>query len=141
MDTTKIIEYKITTLINLLATKGVSPGDLANNIFENDYFNITFEKRNKFIYGILVFRDNLENKKVELIYKYDENKILLEIIENVDRKITILWSREKREEELIDDIVFFYRIYYNKEQVEKMINTLPVEIINRLNDKVKIFIA
>ena len=135
MDYQKVIEYKLQTLIDIMLTDGVSPSELSNNIFEEDYINISFSKVNDFVVGKLNFYENGNKlKNVQMVYTYSQNKKLIKVEEVENRKRKILWDREKREDELIEELLYFMTYCYDENQIKKFILTLPDNLKNKVQN-------
>lgn len=133
MNYSEIINYKIKMLIDLVLTKGVSPSDLADNIFEEKYVNISFSREENHIIGRVNFYvSELPKQCTEMIYTYTNEKQLIRVEESINGRIEILWDRESRESELLNEIIYFMRTCYNDKQINNFIKTLPEELAERL---------
>lgn len=142
MDYQEVIEYKIKTLIDLMMTDGVSPSELSDNIFEENYINISFDKRDSYIIGRLCFYENEEIlQNIQMIYTYTIEKKLIKIEEKVNGITQLLWDRKSREEDLIHELLFFVNKCYDSSQAEKFIMTLPEELKEKVMTKVKFLSA
>lgn len=142
MEFQKVIEYKLQMLIELMLTDGVSPAELSNNIFEKDYINISFSKKNEYVVGKLNFYDNGNIlKEVQMIYTYSKDKVLLRVEETLNGQYSLLWDRKSREEELLEELVYFMKCCYNGKQIEKFISSLPVELRSKVAEYVALLIA
>ena len=138
MNYQSVIEYKLHMLINLILTDGVSPADLSNNIFETDYIEISFSKKNEYVIGKLSFYENgniLNN--IQMFYTYSKDKQLIRIEEMECGIKKLLWDRKKREEELIEEMLYFMSLCYSNEQIRDFIFSLP----SNLQAKVENYIA
>lgn len=133
MNYQKVIDYKLQMLIDLMLTDGVSPSDLSNNIFEKDYVSITFYKKSQYVIGKLDFYEN-ENilQNIQMIYTYTNEKKLIRIEEIHNEVRHLLWDREKREDELIEELLYFMKCSYTYEQIEKFIMSLPQNLRMRI---------
>ena len=133
MNYQKVIDYKLQMLIDLMLTDGVSPSDLSNNIFEKDYVSITFYKKSQYVIGKLDFYEN-ENilQNIQMIYTYTNDKKLIRIEEIHNEVRHLLWDREKREDELIEEVLYFMKCSYTYEQIEKFIMSLPQNLRMRI---------
>ncbi|KLV23580.1 hypothetical protein [Bacillus altitudinis] len=135
MKKTKLIEDKLDDLVKLMLIKGVQPSELADNVFLCDYKSIRFYKKNDLIIGELIFEEiNEKGSSVEVLLRYYYNKsnrvILIE--EELNNQIKVLWDREFKEIDLLNQIVFLLR-ELDVKYVYKFISSLPLE----LSDKVK----
>lgn len=129
MDYQKVINFKLNTLIDLMLTKGVSPSELADNIFDEDYLSISFSKTNEYIVGKLNFFDKGEVlQNIYMLYTYSKDKRLVQIEEIVNGDKHLLWSRRSREEELITELLYFMNCCYNAQQIDEFISSLPEEL-------------
>ncbi|MGD9566773.1 MAG: hypothetical protein AB7V48_00365 [Sedimentibacter sp.] len=127
MNFKEVIEYKINMLIDLMITDGVSPNDLANNIFLDKYENISFYKEDDFIIGKLSFKTDL-NELIQMRYIYSKDNRILRIEEQVNGKNNVLWDRSMRESEMVKDLLEFLTVAYEPKQVESFIKTLPASV-------------
>ena len=142
MNFQKVINFKLDTLIKLMLTNGVSPSELSDNIFNEDYISISFNKTNEFIVGKLNFYDAGEVlQNIHMIYTYSKDKMLIRIeeIENGTKKI--LWDRENREEELIEELLYFMSYSYDVKQINEFIFSLPENLKNKIVDYMKVLSA
>lgn len=142
MNYQKVVEYKIQMLVDLMLTKGVSPSELADNIFEKQYISISFSKVSGCIIGKLNF---YENEKcvhdIQMIYTYTGDKKLIRIEEEDNGKRHLLWDREKREEELVEELLYFMHYCYNSDQMEKFILSLPKCLRTKVKEHLHILSA
>ena len=126
MNYQKVIEYKIQMLVDLMLTNGVSPSELSDNIFEKQYVSISFSKVSGCIIGKLNFyEEDNSAQNIQMIYTYTADKKLIRIEEEENGKRHLLWDRKKREEELIEELLYFMHYCYNSNQMEKFILSLP----------------
>lgn len=142
MNFQKVINFKLDMLIKLMLTNGVSPSELSDNIFNEDYISISFSKSNEFIVGKLNFYDNgniLQNVHMVYIYSKDRRLIRIEEIENDSKKI--LWDRKSREEELIEEILYFMKFCYDGKQINEFIFSLPENLKNKIMEYMKVLSA
>ena len=123
MEYSKLINYKINELVDLLLTDGVRPGDLSDNIFDQDYIDIRYYKDNGYIIGELIF--NSDNLLVKMIYTYSQDRRILRIEEEIQGRKEIVWDRSMREKEIIEEIVYFIKLVYNPEQIHHFLMSLP----------------
>ncbi|MCM3768374.1 hypothetical protein [Neobacillus niacini] len=133
MKRKRLIEDKLNNLIKLLLTSGVQPSELADNVFLSDYKFIKFFKQNHSIIGELTFEEIIGNKSTDIIlrYFYDSSKKVVQIEEEIYGEITLLWSRESKEAELINEIVNLLKeLDLNK--VSEFISSLPTELSNKI---------
>lgn len=133
MDYQNVINFKLNTLIDLMLTRGVSPSDLADNIFEKDYISVSFSKANGHIIGKLNFYDAANMlQNIFMIYTYTADKELIRIEEIVNNSKRLMWDRENREEELIDELIYFMNCCYGKQQIEEFISSLPEKLKSKV---------
>lgn len=135
MNYQNVIDYKIQMLIDLMLTDGVSPCELSDNIFEEKYISISFSKINGYIVGKLNFYEN-ENvlQNVQMIYTYSKDKVLMKIEEEVSGKKQLLWDRKSREEDLMEEILYYLKHCYNQKQIDKFIMSLPKNLKDRISE-------
>ncbi len=134
------IKKEIEGLINLMLTNGVQPSDLADNIFLNEYVSLKYEKINGQVIGSVTFEEEIDlvKKNTTLHYFYDENKQVVKIEETIRNRRKILWDREKREQEIINNIIRLMKNCYSKKQIQKFIDTLPDKLKIKLKEHVEI---
>lgn len=126
MNTEKLIDNKIESIINLTITKGVQPEELAENIWNKNYINLNLYKENNFIVCSLKFLD--EGIEVNMKYIYNSDKYLIRIEEIVNGNLSILWDKDIKLQILIDDLNELLFNEYSKEKAEKILNTLPEKL-------------
>lgn len=142
MDYQKVIEYKIKALIDLMMTDGVSPSELSSNIFEENYISISFSKRDDYIIGKIVFYENEELlQNIQMIYTYTKERRLVKIEEKVNDLVHLLWDRQSREEDLIQELLFFMNKSYDTSQIKRFIMTLPEGLKEKVIAYEKLLIA
>lgn len=135
MNIKAVLDYKKDKIISLMLERGVQPEELAENIWNEQYKSINIVRTGKSIICSLTFSEN--NNEIKMNYIYDTNKILIEIQEVLELKTTILWNREIKLQELINDLCEFLRINYSEKQVQKVLNTFPEEIKKLIKSKEK----
>ena len=126
MNTEKLIDNKIESIINLTITKGDQPEELAENIWNKNYINLNLYKENNFIVCSLKFLD--EGIEVNMKYIYNSDKYLIRIEEIVNGNLSILWDKDIKLQILIDDLNELLFNEYSKEKAEKILNTLPEKL-------------
>ncbi|WP_338540626.1 hypothetical protein [Paenibacillus tundrae] len=100
----KIVEELIVFDMN----SGITPIELASNIYEEGYSEIRMSKRfgliecSVFFYDTEYFSD--KKLKYEYQYSYDIDNILQEIVQIQSKKRTLLWSRKEERSKLITNI-------------------------------------
>ncbi len=124
MKIKEVIDYKIGLLLDLLLTDGVSPSDLANNIFLEEYSEIVFHKDKEMVIAELIFIEN-GTKEVKMVYSYDGHMKVQRIEEYINSNKKLLWDRSMREQELINEIIDLMKTSYTVAQIDKFISTLP----------------
>lgn len=137
-----VIDYKLQMLIDIMMTDGVSPSDLASNIFERDYINISFMKKNDFVIGKLEFYENGNILRgIQMFYTYTIDKQLVKIEEEIDGNKVIVWDRRKREEELIEELLYLMSCCYDNKQIEFFISSLPDALMKKVQNYILILSA
>lgn len=135
MNYQKVIEFKIQTLVDLMLTNGVSPSELSENIFEKQYISISFSKVGKCIIGKLDFYDSENHmQNIQMIYTYTTNKQLIRIEEEKNGEKCLLWDRKKREEELLEELLYFMNFCYDSNEIENFIMSLPPNLRTKVKD-------
>lgn len=134
MDVNGYIKKEIDDLINLMLTDGVQPNDLANNIFDEPYTSIKYEKVNGQIIGNVTFEEEFNYRKVltTLRYFYNDSKQVIKIEEVTNRRRRVLWNREQKENEKLSKIICLMKEYHSEEEIEMFMNSLPNNLKNRL---------
>lgn len=135
MNYQKVIEYKIRMLVDLMLTNGVSPSELSDNIFEKQYLSISFSKVDGYIIGKLDFYDG-ENymQNIQMFYTYTNDKKLIRIEEEENGERHLLWDRKKREEELVEELLYFMNFCYDSNEIENFIMSLPPNLRTKVKD-------
>lgn len=130
MGKENLIKTKLDNLIKLLLIKGTQPSELADNIFLNDYKSITFSKENGCVVGELIFEEEINGVQtdVRLKYFYNNEKIIFRIVEEIFGKSTILWDREQKESDLVNEIVQLLKKHFTLKNVSQFISSLPKEL-------------
>lgn len=131
MNYQKVIDYKLQMIIGLMLTDGVSPSELSDNIFEKEYISISFSKTNGYIIGKLNFYEN-ELQIIQMLYTYSFDKKLIRIEEEENGNRHLLWDRQKREEELIEELLYFLNYCYDNNQIAKFVSSLPDNLRNKV---------
>lgn len=142
MNYQNVIDYKLKILIDLLLTDGVGPSDLAENIFSEDYISISFSKKGGYIIGKLNFYEKEEMlQNVQMFYTYTSEKRLIRIEEEVNGSKRLLWDRKCREEELIEELLYFMSNCYNHQQIEDFVMSLPESLREKFVRYIKLLSA
>ncbi|MEK4324696.1 hypothetical protein MKX70_02270 [Paenibacillus sp. FSL R7-0312] len=143
MNVTIEIKCKIDELIHLLLTDGVQPSDLTDNIFLDDYSNISYRRQNQMIIGELVFREEMFNKLVEtkLRYYYSLDKKLLRIDEETYKGTNVIWDRDTTEANILDELLVLLNKSYEQEQISRFLSTLPSNLKTKIEKKLHSLIA
>ncbi|MRN53925.1 hypothetical protein [Paenibacillus monticola] len=143
MKATIEIKSKIDELIHLLLTDGVQPSDLTDNIFLDDYSNISYRRQNQMIIGELVFKEEMVNKLVEtkLRYYYNLDKKLLRIEEEIYKGTNVIWDRAITEANILDELLVLLTKSYDQEQISRFLSTLPSNLKAKIEKKVHSLIA
>ncbi|NFG24863.1 hypothetical protein FDF11_13465 [Clostridium botulinum] len=136
MNTKNVIDYKIKKIINIAITKGVQPEELVENIWSTPYKTINMIRDDYSISCCLTFLE--DKKEVTMKYVYDLDKTLIRIEEIVNNKILILWDKEIKLKELLDDLSELLSINYTKNKIEKILSTLPKELQKYTRKKIEI---
>ncbi|MGW7162630.1 hypothetical protein [Paenibacillus taichungensis] len=90
---------------------GVTPIELATNIYEEGYTEVRMLKRfgliecSVFFYDMEYFAD--KKLKYEYRYNYDADNVLQEIVQIQSKQLTPLWSRKEERSKLITNILEF----------------------------------
>jgi len=136
MAANDVIQYKLDRLINVMLNDGVQPGDIADNIFLNEYKQVSYRKSENSIVGEVIISETIGNIESDYIlrYIYTIDKKIMRIEEERSGKITIQWDRDIIETELIEDICDILKIHYTRAQMERFLNTLPKNLSGKIID-------
>lgn len=136
MKTVKLIEDKLDNLVKLMLTAGVQPSELADNVFVNEYKSISFAKRDNSIIGELIFEEVIGEISIDVLlrYYYDTSKRVVLIEEEINNKVKVLWDRDTKEVELINEVVNLLK-ELDAKYVSKFISSLPVELSNKVKNQ------
>ena len=135
MNIREVIDYKINLLIEIMLTDGVSPSDLANNIFSDEYTDISFHKDGECIIGELSFMKKERNDFIKMKYSYNLNMRVQRIDEYTNAKWVCLWDRNMREQEIVIEIIELMKSSHTKSQIIDFISSLPLEIKSKFIDE------
>ncbi|MDK8192226.1 hypothetical protein QP794_19225 [Paenibacillus sp. UMB7766-LJ446] len=121
-------------LIVLDLNSGITPIELASNIYEEGYSEVRISKRfgliecSVFFYDTEYFSD--KKLKYEYQYSYDIENVLQEIVQIQRKKRTLLWSRKEERSKLITNILEFA-----KDANVNLENFLSLDNIKRLQSQ------
>ena len=134
MAMSDVIQYKLGRLITIMLNDGVQPGDIADNIFLNEYKQVSYKKCGDKIIGEVVISETEGNKESDYIlrYIYTLNKRVMRIEEEKCGKVIVQWDRTFVETELINDIVDILKAYYTEAQMERFLSTLPNDLSRKI---------
>lgn len=127
----------IDKLTAIYLTQGVQPSELADAIFEESYLSMSSKKNFDSIEVILSFQEKCDITHVNHIrnirYTYNLERYVLKIEESEDsKKYQTIWDRESIIQNLVNEIKGkLSAIGYEKEKVNKIMNTLPKDIKNK----------
>ncbi len=136
MNIKAVLDYKKNKIINIMIEKGVQPEELSENIWNKEYKSINIARIDESIVCSLTFIDN--DNEINMIYKYNNDKKLIQIEEISNSIKTVLWDRNLKLQELINDLCEFLKINYREDQIERILNTLPEEVKILIQVKTKI---
>lgn len=130
MISPSVLRPKLDTLINLLLTAGVQPGELADNIFLESYKRISYERRKQDIVGELEYIEYTDCKKIDITirYYYGFDKRINRIEEESEGTLLILWDRGIAEYELVNDIVDIMKSCYTDKEIKSFMLSFPEEL-------------
>lgn len=127
MELNKVIDAKINMLVDLMLTDGVSPSEFADNIFSEEYCEVSFYKEDNHIIGKLVF--TVEKVITVMKYTYTVDRKVMKIEEEEEEgKCIILWDRKMREIEIIQEILSYMEVFYKSDQILNFVKTLPISL-------------
>lgn len=139
MSNKLLLKKKLDDLVNLMMTDGVQPSDLANNIFLQSYVQIIYKKINGKVIGEMHFKEeeNEEYQTIVLRYFYGNDRKVYCIEEEIKGSVKILWDRDFKQMQIINQIVDIMQKYYDSAQIEKFISTLPSSISKHIKNKIR----
>lgn len=128
----KSIQKKIDQLLELKLSKGVQPSDLAQAIFDKEYFSTHIDKSETEVILKLSYIDILEGgatHTVKMCYHYSLDGVLQEIHEAVGKSsMKTQWSRKQRYRDLTLDIIMALTNSGQANKVNAFIQSLPCDI-------------
>ena len=138
MKTVRLIEDKLDTLVKLMLTAGVQPSELADNVFLSDYKSISFSKKDNSVVGELVFEEMIGEISIDVLlrYYYDTSKRVVLIEEEINNRTKVLWDRDTKEIELINEVVSLLKELDTK-KVSEFISSLPSELSDKVQHQYK----
>lgn len=138
MEKIRLIENKLNSLVKLMLTLGVQPSELADNVFLSDYKSIMFFKQNQLVIGELTFEEIIGSTSTDVIirYYYDSSKKVVMIEEEICGEKALLWNRETKELELINEVVSLLKDL-DSSKVSGFISSLPIELSNKIEHQIR----
>ncbi|WP_299513682.1 hypothetical protein [uncultured Rummeliibacillus sp.] len=124
-----ILQNKLDSLVKLYLTTGVQPSDLADNIFLENYKQISFLKHNGLLVGEIVYEENYNGSLIDtkLRYFYKDKQVITIEEEFLDTK-TIIWDRKETTSKLLQEIISILTSSYSAQEIDAFINSLPEDL-------------
>lgn len=124
-----ILQNKLDSLVKLYLTTGVQPSDLADNIFLENYKQISFLKHNGLLVGEIVYEENYNGSLIDtkLRYFYKDKQVITIEEEFLDTK-TIIWDRKETTSKLLQEIISILTSSYSAQEIDAFINSLPKDL-------------
>lgn len=108
MESLNELKEMIGQLVAFDMNIGVTPIELASNIYEDDYSEVRIFKKLGLIECSVFFYDEdyFSDKKLKYEYRYcyNSDNILQKILQNKNKKTILLWSREEERSKLVHSI-------------------------------------
>ncbi|MEC0105353.1 hypothetical protein P4H27_00205 [Paenibacillus taichungensis] len=134
MESLNELNRMVEELVVFDMNSGITPIELASNIYEEGYTEVRMLKRfglvecSVFFYDTEYFSD--KKLKYEYRYKYDVDNVLQEIVQIQSKQLTPLWSRKEERSKLITNILEFA-----KDANVNLENLLSLDNIQRLQSQ------
>ncbi|MBU9722157.1 MULTISPECIES: hypothetical protein [Bacillaceae] len=132
------IKHTVQELVKLRLNKGVSPVELATNIYNEEYSEIKLKRNfDKILCNVVFYDQELfgdKSVKYEYLYIYNKDLCLEEIQQKKGKKTAVTWSRKKEEELLLRDIAAGLRQIENETEVRLILSTFPAELKNLIKN-------
>jgi hypothetical protein len=136
------VNIAINSLLALYSTKGVQPGELTDNIFDEEYQNFSIKKNvDTTITLTLNYIEQGEElaQNVYCRYTYDRNKMLLLIEQKLGAsKYSIQWCRNAALTAAVDNVVLALAgSGYSPVRIAASLATLPLDLMPRVRTALK----
>lgn len=135
----KIVEK----IVNLNIFSGIQPSEVADAIFLEQYQDISLSKTSSSVIMVVKFIEfddiSTEESVHKMRYVYDLNKNLQKIEQSVNGgRFKVQWSLQNENEKLIKQFKRNISSLDNCIDVEKIVQTLPIELRNVVTSHLKL---
>lgn len=132
LETIKTLVDELTTLH---ITRGVQPGDLADNIFEDSYVTSSSCKTPTGAQFEMTFQEVDEDERVNQVtmrYTYDQSRYLQLVEQKVSAKrFVVQWDRVACIKEKVDQLEMLLSAELPIGQVNSILATIPADFLQR----------
>lgn len=130
IETIKTLVDELTTLH---ITRGVQPGDLADNVFEDSYVTSSSCKTPTGAQFEMTFQEVDEDHQVSQVtmrYTYDQSRYLLLVEQRVSgKRFVVQWDRAVCIKEKVDQLEVLLNTELPKERVKSILATIPADFL------------
>ncbi|MCY1295336.1 hypothetical protein [Pseudomonas delhiensis] len=130
LDTIKTLVDELTTLH---ITRGVQPGDLADNIFEDSYVTSSSRKTPTGAQFEMTFQEVDEDDQVSQVtmrYTYDQSRYLLLVEQKVaGKRFVVQWDRAACIKGKVDQLEVLLSAELPKARVKSILATIPCDFL------------
>lgn len=130
LETIKVLVDELTTLH---ITRGVQPGDLADNIFEDAYVTSSACKTPTGVQFEMAFQEVDEDDQVSQVvmrYTYDQSRYLLLVEQKVaGRRFVVQWDRTACIKGKVEQLERLLSAQLPGEQVSSILATMPSDFL------------
>lgn len=130
LETIKALVDELTTLH---ITRGVQPGDLADNIFEDSYVTSSSCKTSAGAQFEMTFQEIVEDDQVTQVtmrYTYDQSRYLQLVEQKVSAKrFVVQWDRAACIKEKVDKLEMLLSAELPIGQVKSILATIPADFL------------
>lgn len=119
-------------LVKLELNKGVSPIELATNIYADDYTEVSIKKQlgvpscNVIFYDCEFFND--KKIKHEYIYNYNKEFYLQEILHRKNKNFESVWSRSLERTKLLQGIINGLNECGEQDTIDRFLASVPTDL-------------
>jgi hypothetical protein len=125
-------------LVKLELNKGITPTELASNIYSDGYTEVNIKKQLGILSCSVIFYDseffNELQIKQEYTYLYNKEFILQEILHKKNKNVELIWSRRLERTKLVQGIIQKLNEHGGKAAIGKFLESLPKDLIQLANE-------
>jgi len=127
------IKILVDELSTLHVTRGVQPGELIDNLFEDDYVESSARKTSQGLVFELTFQeadDDGASNKVTMRYTYDLSRHLVLVEQKVAAKrFSIQWDRARAVQERLGKLEALLAEHLPQEKITAILSTMPQDYL------------